>query len=334
MWSNILFFTLIFLFKNILLDIFFNYSQTFLFAFELASLSIFDREYIWTNYIKWIFVGFIGFNSETKLLTYLDDYTRQDSYIFFLIWLFTFVISQIYYLIKYFHQKNNKNLLLHMKKSNVKFILNNYLPLYLWNLSELINPNSFGILSFMGFINKFFHLILSCFMVFVVPSLIFNIIYGNNFFLNRQKYSFLIDNFHKANKGHYIIILFFKILLGIFVTFYFYFTNGNNYSIISINFLYILYNLISNYCYHPIYQEKKNSRFNLLYLFASLIISIIGQINIYITNSNTSFILEIIEISIMGVMFISTIIQAIKVVKKNKRIKNYRNNSEIELALQ
>ena len=106
MWSNILFFTLIFLFKNILLDIFFNYSQTFLFAFELASLSIFDREYIWTNYIKWIFVGFIGFNSETKLLTYLDDYTRHDSYIFFLIWLFTFIISQIYYLIKYFSQKN------------------------------------------------------------------------------------------------------------------------------------------------------------------------------------------------------------------------------------
>ena len=52
MWTNILFFTLIFLFKNILLDLLFNYTQTFLFAFELASLSIFDKEYIWTNYFK------------------------------------------------------------------------------------------------------------------------------------------------------------------------------------------------------------------------------------------------------------------------------------------
>lgn len=334
MWSNILFFTLIFLFKNILLDIFFNYSQTFLFAFEIASLSIFDKEYIWTNYIKWIFVGFIGFNSETKLLTYLDDFKRKDSYIFFLIWLFTLILLQIYYLFKYFYQKNNKNLLLHMKKSNVKFILNNYLPIYLWNLSELINPNSFGILTVMSFVNKFFHLMLSCFMIFIVPSIIFNIIYGNNFFLDRQKYSFLIHNFHRANKGHYIIILFFKILLGIFVTFYFYFTNGNNYSIISINFLYILYNLLSSYCYHPIYQEKKNNKFNLSYLFASLVISIISQINIYITNFNTSFILEIVEISILGLMFIVAIIHRIKITNKNKRIKNYQNNSEIELTLQ
>ena len=73
MWNNIIIFTSIFIVKNILLDIFFDYSQISLFAFELASLAIFNKEFIWTNFIKWIFVGFLGFNSEFKLLTYLDN---------------------------------------------------------------------------------------------------------------------------------------------------------------------------------------------------------------------------------------------------------------------
>ena len=330
MWTNILFFTLIFLFKNILLDLLFNYSQTFLFAFELASLSIFDKEYIWTNYFKWVFVGFIGFNSETKLLTYLDTYSKQDSYIFFLIWIFTLLLSQIYYLIKYYFQKNNQNLLLHMKKSNVKFLINNFLPLYLWNLSELINPSSFAILSFMNFINKFFHLLLSCFMVFIVPSLIFNIIYGENFFLNRQKYKFLIEKFHPANKGYYLTLSFFKIFLGTFISFYYYFQDGNNYSIIGVNLFTLLYQIIIKSCYHPIYTDNRNHLLSLISLTISLIISIISQINRNTIDKNISFTLQISEISLFGIMILGYICNRINY-KKNKKTSEYLRKFEIEL---
>ena len=210
-------------------------------------------------------------------------------------------------MVKYYFQKNNKNLLLHIQKSNVKFLINNFLPLYLWNLSELINPESFKILSFLGFLNKFFHLILSCFVVFVVPSIVFNLIYGDNFYINRQKYKFLIEKFHPANKGFYLTLLFFKIFLGTFISFYYYFQDGNNYSIIGVNLFALLYHILIKYYYYPIYLDKKNHSMSIVSLSVSLIISILSQINRYIIDQNASFILQIFEISLFGIMILGYI---------------------------
>lgn len=329
MWNNILLFTGTFLFKNILLDLFFNYSQIFLFPLELASLSIFNKEYIWTNFINWIFVGFIGFNNEIKLLTYMDSYNSSDSYMFFIIWLFTFLILQIYYLIKHFVKRSDTSLLLHMKKSNLKFILINFLPLYLWNLNELMNPSSFALLTILNFINKFIHLILSCFIIFIVPSIIFYILYGDNFFINRKKYNFLIKSFHPENKQYYLSLLLLKIILGTFVTFHYYFQYGNNYSIIVVNLINILYNLIVGQCNNKIYLDNNDNYSNYIFLAMSLLISITSQINIYITNLNISFGLEIFELSLFFIMILGIIINFIKYQKKKLKTKNYKREVEL-----
>lgn len=332
MWSNVLIFTSIFMVKNILLDIFFDYSQISLFSFEIASLAIFNKKYVWTNFIKWIFVGFLGFNSEFKLLTYLDNSnTEFDSFLFFITWLITYLLSQIYYIGKFLFRKKIEDFSLHMKKSNLKFLLSNYLPLYLWNLSELINPTTFNSITVLNFVNKFMHLILGSFMVFVVPSIIFYIIYEQHHYHNRQKYSFLIKQFHPANKSYYIILLFFKIILGLFITFYYYFQNGNNYSLIILNFLHLSYHVLINKYYKNIYIRNHNNKLSYIFLSLSLMISIISQIGISISNSESKLAIHIVELVLLFIMIVLSIYINIKYkIRKKQPVRN-NNCHNIEL---
>lgn len=332
MWNNIIIFTSIFIVKNILLDIFFDYSQISLFAFELASLAIFNKEFIWTNFIKWIFVGFLGFNSEFKLLTYLDNNTTQfDRFLFFITWLLTFILLQIYYFIKFAIRPKVEELSLHMKKSNLKFLINNFLPLYLWNLSELINPHTFTPINTLNFVNKFMHLIFASFMCFIVPSIIFYIVYEQHYYHNRKKYSFLINQFHPANKGYYITLLFFKIVLGLFISFYYYFEDGNNYSLIILNFLHLCYHIIINKYYKYIYIRYHNNRLSILFLTISLLITIISQIGISIINTTGKLTVQIIELIMFTIMIILSIYINIKdKIRKKKPVRN-NNCNDIEL---
>ena len=81
MINNILFFSTIFLLKSILLEVIFDYSQSFFFPLELACLAIYHREYIWTDIIKWFFIGFTGFNSELEIVKSYSPFNWYSIYI-------------------------------------------------------------------------------------------------------------------------------------------------------------------------------------------------------------------------------------------------------------
>tara|TARA_B100000424_G_scaffold71998_1_gene53446 strand:- start:43 stop:606 length:564 start_codon:yes stop_codon:yes gene_type:complete len=176
------------------------------------------------------------------------------------------------------------------------------------------------------------HLLLSSFVIFIVPSIVFYIIYEQYHYHNRQKYSFLVKQFHPANKGYFIILLFFKIILGLFISFYHFFEEGNNYSLIVLNFLHLSYHVLINKYYKPIYIRNHNNRLSYIFLSMSLLITIISQIGLSISDSYGKLVIEIIELSFLFIMIILSIYINIKdKIKKKKPIRN-NNSHNVELT--
>ena len=94
-----------------------------------------------------------------------------------------------------------------------------------------------------------------------------------------------------------------------------------------------MYNIYYSFISHSLFKNKLDTNMTSFLLSGSLLISLFSQINIYISNSGTSFGLEIVEVSLFGIMILSTIANYIFYRKRNKRIKKYNQQKPLEVEL-
>ena len=87
--------------------------------------------------------------------------------------------------------------------------------------------------------------------------------------------------------------------------------------------------MIVAWCNNKIYIDNNDNYSSYIFLTMSLLISITSQINIYITNLNTSFGLEVFEISLFCIMIFGIVINFVKYQRKKFKTKNYKREVEL-----
>jgi len=260
MLITVLSFCSLFLLRSIFLTFFYEKSLVFLYPLEVIGLIISSKQFLWSKYFSWILLGWIGMPDEMGLLNSVDDY--QWWYIF-LSWILCFAFYQIYYLIKNRKCINKWT----WYRENLKFLLVNYLPIYLWNLNRIMHIHH------STFWPELCNLLTLCSVVFCIPSLLFYLIYGEKLSRYRLKMSFLIKYYKPKYKGFVFINLIIKNLTGIFLSFFYFWKLGNNYSLLILNLLYLLL-VIFTKPFKKILSNKLSIYFNSL----SLIVLIISEV--------------------------------------------------------
>lgn len=300
---TILSFSLLFIIKTILLTSYYNNNGIYLFPLELCSLVLSSKNILWSNYFTWIFLGWIGLPNELKYLNNIDDY---NWYYILISWSICLFFYQIYYLIKYKNKINKWTFYNH----NLKFYIVNYFPLYIWSLNRIINNSN-------KFVYAFINLLIFNAITFCLPSLIIYLLYGNKIITHRKRFSFLISNYKKKYKWYLLYEFLVKNITGTFLSFFYYWKIGNNYSLIFINLFYMLMNLKMK-PFKMIFDFK----FNLTFSFISLLIIIISEIELFFENNLFFLIAKITLIIIYFLLIISYN------VNKKIKIKNNLNISQ------
>lgn len=262
-------FSLIFFIKSIFLNFFYYESNSFHFPIEISSLVLSSQKYYWSEHVNWILLGWTGLPEEFSYLNKFDNY----QWIFiFLSWLISYFLYNLFYLILKRKEYNHYQLVI----NNLRFITVNYLSLYIWSLNVVINCTS----GRYNFFELFISLLIISFLSFGFPSLILFLNTKNSY---REYFKNLTLSY--KNKIYIFLELIFKNLVGIYIAFYYFWKVGNNYSLIIISLIIIIFNLIKNNFKN--YMDKK------IYLISnilSLIILIISEIEILVTQNLITFI--------------------------------------------
>lgn len=303
----VLSFSLLFIIKTILLTSYYDNNSIYLFPFELSSLVLSSKNILWSNYFTWIFLGWIGLPNELKYLNNLDDY---NWYYIIISWLVCLIFYQIYYFIKYKNNINKWTFYIH----NLKFFIVNYFPLYIWSLNRIINNSNI-------FIFAFINLLIFNAITFCLPSLIIYLLYGNKIVTYRKKFPFLINNYKKKYKWYILFEFFVKNITGTFLSFFYYWKIGNNYSLIFINLFYMLMNLKMK----P-FKKIIDFKFNLTFSFVSLIIIIISEIELFFEYKLFFLITKL----ILTIIYILLII-SYNINKKLHKIEDLNISQDVEL---
>jgi hypothetical protein len=292
-------FSLIFLIKSIFLNYLFYDSNSFHFPIEISSLVLSSQKYYWSEHINWILLGWTGLPEEFSYLNKFDDY----QWIFiFLSWLISYFLYNLFYFILRRKKYNRYQLFI----NNLRFIAINYLSLYIWSLNVIINCNS----GRYNFFELFISLLIISFLSFGYPSLLLFLNTKNSY---REYYKSLTLSY--KNKFYIFVEMIFKNLIGIYIAFYYFWKVGNNYSLIIISFILILFNLVRNN-----FKNKINNRIYLISNILALIILIISEIEILFSRNIITFISKSI---IMIILIIFNIFYIIK-----KRISKKETNQE------
>ena len=227
-------------------------------------------------------------------------------------WIISYVVYNIFYLIKY--KKNIKKLI----EYNLKYFVNNYIGLYIWNLNQLFNINR------LNFIQSFINLNLLCIISFCMISFL---IYITNNEVKNDIYNHpFITILYKKNNHRYLLFnLLTKSLIGIFIAFYYLWNIGNNYSLIIICLLKILYDKI-NSPYKNCFHNKINQILN----FNSLLIIIISELEILL---NSNVYIFYIKSFFYLVLLINIIIFIIKKPKLSNQPINLNYFYDIEMGI-
>ena len=135
-----------------------------------------------------------------------------------------FVIYNIYNLIK------NKCDIYKLVDVNLKFMMINYLPISLWNLHRVVDVDSDS------FWPLFSNLMFFTIMAFGLLSLIFYFTYGPHLRFYREKFYFLISDYHPKYKWFNLFSFIFKLLMVTFILYHHYFKNSDYYIIIGMTF--------------------------------------------------------------------------------------------------
>lgn len=304
MYGAIIFLTFLFSFKSILFENLFNNYFLFMYhSFELAILSLqstisYNNKIYEQTYLRWLFIGWIDYDYESNIIEKIDNFFTSsisvNSYTIIISWLCSYVLYQIYYIIKERIKKNRLDKWSFLSY-NIKYFIINYSFLYLWNLNillELININ---------FIILFCNFLIFNIITFWMPGIIFNYIYGERMYLYRDKFKFLIDQYNPKYKYFTIFLLFLKALNGIYIVLYKYREDYAKY-ILLINLW--VYSII---CYYvKIFQLNKIKIFLLLQNILSLFIIFFSIMDIYFYDNIVLFIFQILLVFINIVYYIYT----------------------------
>ena len=256
----ILLFSLITSFKSIILSELYNNFLLFsIYPLELALLS-YNNSFS-DIILKWILNGWFRQENEIEYISNIQQY--NDSVIL-ISWIVTYGIFIIYILIKY-RKKLTKYIFISYQ---LKFLIINYLSLFLWSFNILLNYDDIEI-----FILILINVYIFNFITFWFQGILFNFIYGNKMYIYRKKYNFLIDNFSPKFKYFTLILQSLKSLNFIYMIIYNLYDTNSNYVLLIIN-------LVSIFIY--IYSSKifihKNLNIFLIILHLFSLIQIICSI--------------------------------------------------------
>jgi hypothetical protein len=219
----ILLFSLITSFKSIIISEFYNNFLIFsIFPLEIALLS-FNNSF--TDIIlKWICNGWFNQENEIKYINNIQEY---NDYVILISWIITYIIFNFYILCKYTTKIKQVFIL-----NQLKFLIINYLSLFLWSFNLLLNYNNINF-----FILILINVYLFNFISFWFQGILFYFIYGNKMYIYRKKYNFLISNYNPKFKYFTIILQSLKSLTFIYMIIYNYYKNQSNYVLITINII-------------------------------------------------------------------------------------------------
>ena len=198
--------------------------------------------------------------------------------------------------------------------NNLKFILVNYLSLYIWSLNVIINCTN----TKYNFIETFTSLLIISGLSFLLPSLLMYLSYN---YSNKEYFKNINRSY--INKYYIFIELFFKNLVGIYLAFYYFWKTGNNYSLIVLNILLIIINLIKNN-----FRNKSSRKVYILSFSISLLIIIISQFELLFNYTMFSFISKFV---LMIILVFGNLIKMIHNKFCNK--KNIVNEKFIDIEL-
>ena len=162
----ILLFSLITGFKSIILSEFYsNFLMFSLYPLELALLS-FNNSFS-DIILKWIVNGWFRQENEIE---YINNIQQYNDYVILISWIITNIIFNIYILCKY-RRKLTKHI---FSSYQLKFIIINYLSLFLWSFNILLNYDDISI-----FILIIINVYIFNFITFWFQGILFNFIYGD-----------------------------------------------------------------------------------------------------------------------------------------------------------
>jgi len=229
----ILLFSIITSFKSILLSEFYSNFLIFsIYPFELALLS-FNNSFS-DIIMKWIVNGWFRQENEIE---YINNIQQYNDYVILISWLITFALFNIYILCKY-KKKLTKYIYISYQ---LKFLIINYLSLFLWSFNILLNYEDIDI-----FILILINVYIFNFVTFWFQGILFNYIYGEKMYIYRKKYDFLINNYNPKFKYFTLILQSFKSLTFVYMIIYNLYEESSDYILLVINFINILIYFYSN----------------------------------------------------------------------------------------
>jgi hypothetical protein len=214
---------------------------------------------MYNSIIKWIFFGFNETINDIQLINKIDKYNDYGIIISIVISIFIYLS---YFIIKYKKELDKYKFI----EFTLKYLLINYVPFYILNLNNIINYNESNYL-FIIILNVF----LCNFITFWFPGILFKYIYGDEIYIYRNKYKFLIEDYHPKYKYFTILLLGFKSLSLIFILLYNKYNILSNYSLILINLLLIIFQIIVSDIFN-VSQILKNSIF--ITILSTLVITL------------------------------------------------------------
>lgn len=292
--------------KSILLSEFYN--NFLIHSFYPLELSLLSFTNSFEDIIlKWIFIGWFKLNIEIE---YINNIQHYEDYIILISWAMTFVIYNIYIILKY-RKKITKYIYISYM---LKYLIINYFSIFLWSFNLLVNYDS---------INYFILILINVyvfnFITFWFPGILFNYIYGEKMYIYRKKYDFIIDNYNKKSKYFTLILQGIKSLSFIYIILYNYYSSNAYYFLIGLNLMNILIFIFSKEIFN---SYKINIYLIILNCFSTLLIilSIVEHLYEY---------LFIVKYSLLFINFCLFIYFNYKF----KKINNNENNQHNELSL-
>lgn len=242
--------------KSIFLSEFYNNFLIFsIYPLELALLSF--NNILPDIIMKWVVNGL--FNNENEI-EYIDRIENYKDYGNLISWILTYVLFNCYVLCKY-RKKLNRYILISYQ---LKFLIINFISLFLWSFNILFNYEDISI-----FVLVIFNVYIFNFITFWFQGIIFNFIYGEKMYIYRKKYDFLIKYYNPKYKYFTLILQSLKSLTFIYMIIYNLYEDNSDYVLIILNTFSILIYLISKNIY---INNKLNYYLITLHLISILLI--------------------------------------------------------------
>jgi len=337
-----LIFTSIFTIKSILFNYAFSSSFNFIYQLELIGLLSYNSKYVgfkncldcFNVFTEWILLGWIGLPLENDTVKNVipDDNFIMDSMkiIIFVSWLISFILTLLIKIVHYYC-KFGKVYCSNIKKVVLKFFLSNYTPMLLWSLVSFIKENSFQIIKFWFELSNLF---LFLFLVFVLKSIIFYILYGKKRIFYKSIYMFLHNRFKPNFKLWMIFNLFMKDLLIIPISFMI-MNKKFSYNYLIVNYILVFYLIVYTIVNAAVDPFKNTVRRDFMVTnivnYSSIFFVLFNELSLYLDNDSI-YGLWVIKMTIIAIMLIFVITSSVRnyFIEKKNRKDNDKNTIELE----